>query len=90
MALDEAIEAPRFRLRPEATGHSGWRIGTLDMEMRLPASTVVGLVRYGVELSPLGDYNWHMGSIQAVMRDEQSGLLVGSANPRRAGFAQRY
>jgi gamma-glutamyltranspeptidase/glutathione hydrolase len=90
MELDAAIDAPRFRLRPSASGHSGWRIGTLDLETRLPESTVAALERYGVELSPLGDYNWHMGSIQAVMRDQRTGRLVGSADPRRAGFARGY
>jgi gamma-glutamyltranspeptidase/glutathione hydrolase len=87
MDLYQAIDAPRFRLRPHDAGHAGWRIGTLDIETRLPAETVAGLERYGLDLAPLGDYNWHMGSIQAVMRDA-SGELIGSADPRRAGFAQ--
>ncbi len=88
MSLYEAIDAPRFRLHRNDAGHAGWRLGTLDIETRLPAQTVEGLERYGIDLAPLGDYNWHMGSIQAVMRDEESGELVGSADPRRAGHAR--
>ncbi|HLT21663.1 MAG TPA: gamma-glutamyltransferase [Thermomicrobiales bacterium] len=90
MGLYDAIDAPRFRLRGNEAGHAGWRLGTLDIETRLPASTVEGLERLGVDLAPLGDYNWHMGSIQAVMRDPDTGALIGSADPRRAGFAQGF
>ena len=90
MDLYEAIDAPRFRLRSNDTSHAGWRLGTLDIETRLPSATVEGLERYGLDLAPLGDYNWHMGSIQAVMRESTSGELIGSADPRRAGFAQGF
>jgi gamma-glutamyltranspeptidase len=31
-----------------------------------------------------------MGSIQAVMRDEASGHLLGTADPRRAGHAAGF
>lgn len=90
MDLYAAIDAPRFRIRSNDGGHAGWRLGTLDLETRLPSETVAGLERYGIDLAPLGDYNWHMGSIQAVMRDAESGQLVGSADPRRAGYARGY
>ncbi len=90
MELYPAIDAPRFMLRPNADHSTGWRLGTLDIETRFPADTVAGLERYGIDLAPLGDYNWHMGSIQAVMRDSETGELVGAADPRRAGFAQGF
>lgn len=90
MDLYPAIDAPRFRLRSNDAGHAGWRLGTLDLETRLPASTIEELERLGLDLAPLGDYNWHMGSIQAVMRDTRNGGLIGSADPRRAGFAQGF
>jgi gamma-glutamyltranspeptidase / glutathione hydrolase len=90
MDLYAAIDAPRFMLRPNDDRSTGWRLGTLDIETRFPADTVAGLERYGIDLAPLGDYNWHMGSIQAVMRDSETGGLLGSADPRRAGFAQGF
>jgi gamma-glutamyltranspeptidase/glutathione hydrolase len=89
MDLGAAVDAPRFQLHPTA-GWNGWRIGTLAVETRIPQATLDALARYGVNIAPLGDYNWHMGSIQAVMRDAESGQLLGTADPRRAGHAAGY
>lgn len=90
MDLYAAIDAPRFRLRPSSTPRTGWGIGALTVETRIPEDTLQGLARLGIDVAPLGDYNWHMGSIQVVMRDERAGQLLGSADPRRAGYAAGY
>jgi gamma-glutamyltranspeptidase/glutathione hydrolase len=87
LGLQEAIDAPRVQLRP-GMGGNGWRIGQLSVETRLPEGTMDGLKRLGIDLHPLGDYNWHMGSIQAVMRDGAE--LLGAADPRRAGYAEGF
>lgn len=89
--LNAAIEAPRFRLDPSAPGpRSPWNIGRLSTETRLPETTIAGLRRFGIEVHPLGDFNWHVGSVQAVLRDPATGQLVGAADSRRGGYAAGY
>jgi gamma-glutamyltranspeptidase / glutathione hydrolase len=91
MRLDEAIEAPRFRLDREAKGpRPVWAIGRLTTETRLPQTTLDGLEALGIEVSPLGDFNWHVGSVHAIMRDTTTGALTGAADSRRGGYAAGY
>jgi gamma-glutamyltranspeptidase/glutathione hydrolase len=91
MTLIEAIEAPRFRLDPAASGpQPAWAIGKLTAETRIPEATIAGLRRFGMEFAPLGDFNWHVGSVQAVMRDPEGPGLLGAADSRRGGFAAGY
>jgi len=49
-----------------------------------------GLKAYGIAVDPQPPYNWHFGSIQALMRDPQTGQLTGVADARRGGFAEGY
>ncbi len=90
MDLAGAIDAPRFRMVPQEEFRSGWDIGTLAHEDRLPAETLAGLARLGIETQSLGTYNWHTGSVQAVQRNLATGELTGAADPRRAGYADGY
>ncbi len=79
MEPQEAVDAPRF-----------WPLGddgTLEMEARLPEQVVRDLHRMGIVLRPLGSYNWRLGSMQLVWRDED-GTLGGVADPRRLGLAK--
>ncbi|MFN8513458.1 MAG: gamma-glutamyltransferase [Chloroflexia bacterium] len=90
MTLQEAIEAPRFRFDPDAKGpRPAWAIGRLTLETRLPQETLDGLGRLGIAVNPLGDFNWHVGSVQAVQRDGD-GQLSGVADSRRGGYAAGY
>jgi gamma-glutamyltranspeptidase / glutathione hydrolase len=91
MTLQEAIEAPRFRLDAEAKGpRPAWALGRLTIETRVPQETLDGLGALGIAVNPLGDYNWHVGSVQAVQRDDATGGLVGVADSRRGGYAAGY
>lgn len=72
-----AVDAPRF-----------WPLGddgSLEMETRVSEEVVRGLNRIGMVLRPLGDYDWRMGSMQMVWKDEEG--LGGVADPRRLGIA---
>jgi gamma-glutamyltranspeptidase/glutathione hydrolase len=90
MPLRDAIEAPRFRLDPDAPGpRPVWEIGKLTAETRIPEATLEGLKALGIATVPLGDYNWHVGSVHAVLR-EDGGELTGVADSRRAGYAAGY
>ncbi len=87
--LEAAIEAPRFRLEHQS-GAFGATTPKLAIETRVPPATLDGLARLGLEVTPLGDYNWHVGSMQAVARDPQTGRLTGYADPRRGGHPDGY
>ena len=91
MTLQEAAEAPRFRFDPDAKGpRPAWALGRLTIETRVPQETLDGLERLGIAVTPIGDYNWHVGSVQAVQRDADTGELIGVADSRRGGHASGY
>ncbi|HLI50917.1 MAG TPA: gamma-glutamyltransferase [Thermomicrobiaceae bacterium] len=90
MGIAEAIDAPRFRLAASTGSRLGWGIGKLAHEDRFPAETLAGLARLGIETQSLGIYNWHVGSVQAIVRDIETGELTGAADPRRAGHAEGF
>jgi gamma-glutamyltranspeptidase/glutathione hydrolase len=90
MDLYEAIDAPRFRMTAGEGPRRGWDIGKLVYEDRLPPETLTGLAHMGIETQSLGTYNWHCGSVQAVIRNRETGELTGAADPRRAGLAAGY
>jgi gamma-glutamyltranspeptidase/glutathione hydrolase len=83
MDLEKAIDAPRFQ---------GSRHGdTFLVESRISEQARQELSSiYGVRVQPTAPYNWHFGSIHAVMRDSASGALLGFADPRRGGHAEGY
>lgn len=79
MAPYPAVNAPRF-----------WPLGedgSLEIEARIPDGVVKDLARMGVLVRPLGKYDWRMGSMQLVWRDEEREMLGGVADPRRTGVA---
>jgi len=78
MAPYDAVDAPRFR------GYG--RYDSLQVETRIPDDVLHGLEARGVEIDLSAPYNWHMGSIQLVMRDGDR--LTGVADPRRGGHAE--
>lgn len=77
-----AVDAPRFQ------GYG--RYDALHIESRIAEDVLHDLEQRGVELRISAPYNWHMGSIQLVMRDRQSGVLTGVADPRRGGHAAGF
>ncbi len=75
----EASDAPRMlSLRDDYV---------LEIESRIPEKVVAGLARLGIRIKPLPLYDYHMGSFQICWRDEKTGLLNASTDPRRAGMA---
>ena len=78
----DAVDAPRFQ------GYG--RYDKLQVESRFPQDVLDGMEARGVQIQLSAPYNWHMGSIQLISRDTQSGELTGIADPRRAGHAEGY
>ncbi|MFT5501584.1 MAG: gamma-glutamyltranspeptidase, partial [Woeseiaceae bacterium] len=62
----------------------------LQVESRFSQDVLDGLRARGVQIQLSAPYNWHMGSIQLISRDAESGELTGVADPRRAGHTAGY
>jgi gamma-glutamyltranspeptidase/glutathione hydrolase len=83
MDLEKAVDAPRF----QNSRHGE----TFLVESRVPEQVRRELgSAYGVRVQPTAPYNWHFGSVHAVMRDDKTGELVGVADPRRGGYAAGF
>jgi gamma-glutamyltranspeptidase len=42
----------------------------------------------GFTIVDLAKYDWHLGSVQLIWRDAESGQLHGVSDPRRLGYAK--
>lgn len=62
---------------------------TLEIENRISLETIIGLAKLGVQVKPLGAYRWNTGSFQIVWK-EKNGILKGSTDPRRLGYAEGF
>ncbi len=78
MNVQQAIEAPRAR---QMGGDK------LSVEGRIPGSVAGALARRGHAVTLLPDYTWAVGGMHGIMRDPESGVLIGGADPRRDGYA---
>jgi gamma-glutamyltranspeptidase/glutathione hydrolase len=78
MNVQEAIEAPRVRV---------YRDRLLDAEARIAPAVRDALAGRGHQVNVLEDWSWVVGGGQGIMRDAESGALMGGADPRRDGYA---
>ena len=60
---------------------------TIDIEARIPERVLRDLASLGAKLAPRPPFDHHMGSYQQAWRDERTGLLSASTDPRRTGEA---
>jgi gamma-glutamyltranspeptidase/glutathione hydrolase len=60
---------------------------TIEIETRIPEHVLRDLMKLGAKLKPLPPYDFHMGSYQQAWRDNGTGLLNASTDPRRGGQA---
>ncbi len=74
-----AVDAPR--MGPMDEGNS------FNMEDRVSDEAQAALARLGVGLRVTPVYDFHMGSFQVCWRDERTGKLGATADPRRMGVA---
>jgi len=86
--VQEAIGAPRFRWVDEAA--DPLPAETLRMESRVPEATREALARRGYAIELLGAWSMRVGGAQAVLRDAETGWLMGGADPRRNGYAMGW
>ncbi|MBI5878678.1 MAG: gamma-glutamyltransferase family protein [Chloroflexi bacterium] len=78
MNIQEAIEAPRVRI---------YRDRAVDIESRVPEAVRADLAGRGHALNVLPDWSWVVGGGQGIVRDPETGVLGGGADPRRDGYA---
>ena len=78
MNVQEAIEAPRVRV---------YRDRLVDAESRVPADVRGALAGRGHQVNTIADWSWVVGGGQGIVRDAESGALMGGADPRRDGYA---
>ena len=76
--VQETIEAPRVRV---------YRDRLVDAETRIPLATLEGLRARDHQVNVIDDWSWIVGGGQGIMRDPESGALMGGADPRRDGYA---
>jgi gamma-glutamyltranspeptidase/glutathione hydrolase len=60
----------------------------LEIESRISPRIVSDLIKMGVLIKPLPFYDYHMGLFHICWRDQKTGLLAGSADPRHTGQAR--
>ncbi|HET7035472.1 MAG TPA: gamma-glutamyltransferase, partial [Thermomicrobiaceae bacterium] len=81
MNIQEAIEAPRYRFM-------GGR--TIALEARVPEDVRAQLEAMGHEIQLLPELSWAVGGGQGTLRDPDSGVLMGGADPRRDGYVTAW
>jgi gamma-glutamyltranspeptidase/glutathione hydrolase len=85
MEPQAAIEAPRW-----VAGGAGEDGPTVALESRFPAATVDGLRQRGYRVVLTGPVDPSFGHAQMILRDPETGLLRGAADPRADGAALGY
>lgn len=78
-----AIEAPRW----VAGGSKGSDPRLVGLESRFPEQTFTDLVARGHQVVRTDAYDVHFGHAQMILRDDETGLLKGGADPRADGAA---
>jgi gamma-glutamyltranspeptidase/glutathione hydrolase len=89
MEPQAAVEAPRFASVsfPRSFDPHEYVPNRAVAEAGLPAATREGLTRLGHDLAAWEDWDWRAGCVCAVIRDAETGLLEGAADPRRPSGA---
>ena len=79
MNIQAAIEAPRFRIEGPGT--------QVSIESRVPLAVRQGLTDRGHGVKALPDYSPVCGGAQGIVIDQETGAMMGGADPRRDGYA---
>ncbi|MEO8681358.1 MAG: gamma-glutamyltransferase [Vicinamibacterales bacterium] len=87
LTIQEAIEAPRFRLDPDPNFYKPGAAITLAIERRVPAATIKALEAMGHRVELLTEYTAGVGGMQGILVNQQTRTMTAGADPRRAGYA---
>ena len=83
--VQEAIDATKWSSRPGSVEREQHDHYALGVEPRLDPSVVEALAALGHHIVRAPDYS--IGAHQAIVRDPESGVLMGGAAPTRDGLA---
>ena len=92
LQMQQAIEAPRvgtFNF-PNSFSPHAYLPGRLCVENRFPESDVLALEKMGYDIEMWQAKSWSMGSVCAILRDAETGLLHAGADPRREAYAMAW
>ena len=87
LSIQEAIEAPRFRLDPDPNFYKPGAAMVLAIERRVPPATIKALEAMGHKVELLPEYTAGVGGMQGILVNLQTRTMTAGADPRRAGYA---
>jgi gamma-glutamyltranspeptidase/glutathione hydrolase len=87
MSIQEAIEAPRFRLDPDPNFYKPAAKIVFEIERRVSPATVEALKAMGHTVNLLPEFTAGVGGMQGILIDQRTRTMTAGADPRRAGYA---
>ena len=87
MSIQEALEAPRFRLDANPNFYKPGAGVTLAIESRVSREVLDQLETMGHNINVLPEWTSGVGGMQGILIDIEHGTMTGGADPRRAGYA---
>ncbi|MBI5115098.1 gamma-glutamyltransferase family protein [Candidatus Poribacteria bacterium] len=89
MDVQDAIDAPRFRSKnfPDSFSPHEYKPGVVALEKSLYEKVGKGLEAMGYKIEVVRDWHYEMGAVCAIIRDPDTGKLVGGADPRQENWA---
>ena len=87
MSIQEALEAPRFRLDADPNFYKPGAGVTIAIESRVSREALDQLEAMGHNINILPEWTAGVGGMQGILIDLEHGTMTGGADPRRAGYA---
>jgi gamma-glutamyltranspeptidase/glutathione hydrolase len=87
MSIQEAIEAPRFRVDADPNFYKPGARTTFAVERRVPAATIEALEAMGHTVELLPEFTAGVGGMQGILVNQLTRTMTAGADPRRGGYA---
>ncbi len=90
MDIQDAIDAPRFRSHnfPDSFSPHEYTPGVVELEQGLYDKVGRALEQMGYTVKVVEDWHYEMGAVCAIIRDPETGQLIGGADPRQENWAE--
>ena len=90
MDIQDAIDAPRFRSKnfPDSFAPHEYNPGLVLMEQSLYDAVGKELEAMGYKIEVVEDWDSDMAAVCAIIRDSETGGLIGGADPRQENWAE--
>jgi gamma-glutamyltranspeptidase/glutathione hydrolase len=90
MEVQDAIDAPRFRSKnfPDSFAPHEYNPGLVLMEQSLYDAVGEKLEAMGYKIEVVEDWDSDMAAVCAIIRDSETGGLIGGADPRQENWAE--